>query len=850
MRSVALTCLVLLQAGTLTARGQNPDSILAGARVAALAGRGEESRRLYAQALEGYRAAGDAGGQGTVKTHLSDLAIREQKLDRAIQLRREAYDLFKSAKLGFSQALTLRELALIYFVKQDFSRAEDFCQPAVAIFEYLGAPQEALIARLLWLQAMGQNRFVDATNIIAQARLMLQTPASEFGGIAHVAGWESIAYGSYCLGDLETAADAYERCISLADRLPIVSQSPEVREGALSNRATCLMYRGRAQEAVPVFQEVARKRLARGDKARAVISLINASVAARYAGNLDNSESFISQAEKIVAYSEMDPFLKYRFEMNRGRLDYERGKIPSAIQHFETASQMVKTLPQDFWRLRYYHAKALEKSGRTSEAEQMLSRALETLEHERSRAWEFRQRASYLESRADVFASLVDLLVKRNAAREALQVVEQHKSRIFLDLLSKTDAKGDPDEPLRAYSTDHALELAETSSDERTRGFVKSLKGSIPPRQTTTEIVRADTPLPEAQRAQSIASVQQSLNNSECVLEFYLGNEASFAFLLTKQNVQVWTIPLTRRNCVRLIQDYRHSIEVQQPDAQHSGARKLWSVLLEPLWSRLKENQGQTLYIVPDGPLHALPWAALADSNGKLLCDHFSIALLPSSSTVALLSKHPRPTGVAKNLFSVIDPATDLPMLPASHNEADRLSSLVSNRVVLAGADATKARVMEHIKRSQILHFGVHGKLNADVPQLGTLYLAGNSNDLSRHLTVAEISNQKLVAELAILSACETGLAAGRTVDYPMGDDIDGLSRAFMIAGVPKVVGTLWRVSDESTAEVMASFAELHIRDGLPPGEALRRAQRAFRNQSGKDNPYYWSGICLFGLNR
>src|SRR5689334_14100414 len=127
MRSIALTCFVLLYAGTPTVSGQNPDSILSRARVAALNGRGEESRQLYAQALEGYRAAGDAGGQGTVKTHLSDLAIREQNPDRAIQLRREAYDLFRSAKLGFSQALTLRELALIYFVKEDFSSAEELC---------------------------------------------------------------------------------------------------------------------------------------------------------------------------------------------------------------------------------------------------------------------------------------------------------------------------------------------------------------------------------------------------------------------------------------------------------------------------------------------------------------------------------------------------------------------------------------------------------------------------------------------------------------------------------------------------------------------------------------------------
>lgn len=850
MRSVALTLLAMLLVGNQPARGQSPDVILTRARAASIAGRVEEARRLYAQAFEGYSAADNTGGQGTVKVHLSDLAVREQNLDRAVQLRREAYDLFQSAKLGFSQALTLRDLALLYFVKQDFDGAAEFCRPAVAIFEHLGAPHEAAITRLLWLQAMNQNRYVDAPTIIAQARLLLQTPASELDGIAHVAGWEAIAYGSYSLGDWQTALDAYDHCIALAEKLPDASHSREFREVGKSNRATCLMYVGRAPEALVVFQDVARKRLDRGDRTRAVMSLISAGVAARYSGKLDESEAFLSQAEKLIGFAALDPALRFRFSLNRGRLDYERGKFSSAIQQFEVAAQTIKTVPQDFWRLRYFHARALEKSGRTSEAEEMLTRALETLEQERSRAWEYRQRATYFESRADVFSSLVALLVRRNASLEALHVVEQHKSRNLLDLLSRSDASGGPEESLLSDPTDRVFSVLEKSNDERTRGVVKSLKGSAPRRKPATTVTRADTSLPEAHRAQSTTSVQQCLTSSECVLEFYLSNEASFAFLITKKDVHVWTLPVTRHECTRLVQDYRHSIEVQQPESQNSGSRKLWSVLLEPLASRLTETHAQTLYIVPDGPLHALPWAALSDSQGKLLSEQFAIALLPSSSAMVLLSRRARQTGVSGNLLSVVDSATDLPKLPAARKEADRLGSLFPRKVVLAGAEATKPRVMEQLNRSQILHFGVHGKLDADVPQLSTLFLAGNTSDLSLHLTASEISKQTLVAELAMLSSCESGLGAGRTRDYPLGDDIEGLSRAFLAAGVPKVVGTLWRVSDESTADLMVFFVERHLRDGLPSAEALRRAQAAVRSQPGRSNPYFWSGICLFGLNR
>jgi CHAT domain-containing protein len=74
--------------------------------------------------------------------------------------------------------------------------------------------------------------------------------------------------------------------------------------------------------------------------------------------------------------------------------------------------------------------------------------------------------------------------------------------------------------------------------------------------------------------------------------------------------------------------------------------------------------------------------------------------------------------------------------------------------------------------------------------------------------------------ELAVLSACETGLG-----DVAGGEGVLGLQRAFHIAGARNVVASLWKVEDRATAVLMKHFYTNLWQKNLPPIEALRQAQ-------------------------
>jgi CHAT domain-containing protein len=90
-----------------------------------------------------------------------------------------------------------------------------------------------------------------------------------------------------------------------------------------------------------------------------------------------------------------------------------------------------------------------------------------------------------------------------------------------------------------------------------------------------------------------------------------------------------------------------------------------------------------------------------------------------------------------------------------------------------------------------------------------------------------------------VLSACETALSAAGS-----GDEMFGLTRAFLVAGASRVLAALWPVDDATTAELMFDFYS-GLRRGQPPGAALRLAQLAARER--RAHPFYWASFALMG---
>jgi CHAT domain-containing protein/tetratricopeptide (TPR) repeat protein len=159
---------------------------------------------------------------------------------------------------------------------------------------------------------------------------------------------------------------------------------------------------------------------------------------------------------------------------------------------------------------------------------------------------------------------------------------------------------------------------------------------------------------------------------------------------------------------------------------------------------------------------------------------------------------------------------------------------------------ASRATAMSpRLSQYRIVHFATHGIVDSQRPELSGLVLSTveeNGRPQDGYLRLHDIYNLNLPTELAVLSACETGV--GQQVK---GEGLIALTRGFMYAGARRVVASLWKVNDAATAELMAQFYKEMFVDGLKPAAALRSAQMSISHHKPWQAPYYWAGFVLQG---
>jgi CHAT domain-containing protein len=310
--------------------------------------------------------------------------------------------------------------------------------------------------------------------------------------------------------------------------------------------------------------------------------------------------------------------------------------------------------------------------------------------------------------------------------------------------------------------------------------------------------------------------------------------------------------------------------------ALDAAAAPLRAALVDPLLPLIGER---TRWVIAgDGPLRELPWAALPMSTGDdppRLIERHAIALTPSP---AVFARGMPPTagdrvvafaGIAADRAPVVarHSAVDLTAaLPGARRELDAIGETYGALAErLTGDAATEAAARERAAVAGVLHFAVHGVLDARDPMDSFLALSrgrGTPDDDGR-LSAAEVAaDLRLPGSLVVLSSCESarGTDAG-------GEGLLGLSRALGVAGARGVVGTLWRVADSPTALLMADFHRA-LRAGASADVALARSQRAWlararaagawetvlRAVGAEDalpaaasHPFHWAGFAVDG---
>ena len=159
---------------------------------------------------------------------------------------------------------------------------------------------------------------------------------------------------------------------------------------------------------------------------------------------------------------------------------------------------------------------------------------------------------------------------------------------------------------------------------------------------------------------------------------------------------------------------------------------------------------------------------------------------------------------------------------------------------------ASESNFQRYAPNAGILHFGTHAKLEDTDPLLSFLALTPDpQNNEDGYLYAYELYNQPLNAQLAVLTACETGLGA-----YRQGEGVLSLAHAFRYAGCPSVVYSLWSIDDQQSNWLMDRFYEL-LWENFPVAEALRQAKLDYLDAHPDQlaAPFFWGGLVLTGDN-
>ena len=338
----------------------------------------------------------------------------------------------------------------------------------------------------------------------------------------------------------------------------------------------------------------------------------------------------------------------------------------------------------------------------------------------------------------------------------------------------------------------------------------------------------------------NVEEVKHQLPAGTALVEYVLAQDSLEIFVLTSGEVRAKSVPVRASDLQGKVEFLRDVLLRKSTDEWKLPAKSLYQTLIAPIEKEGWLRGVNRLYIVPHAILHYLPFAALAKSGGdRVLIDDYVLAYLPAAAALVYGGK------TSLGIKSVLAMAPSSTGLRYTRQESQNVSVFFPNQhMLLLGSRATESSFKRFADRYDVIHLATHGYFNKLNPLLSGVTLEPDDQEDGR-LEVHEILDLRLNAKLVTLSACDTALGSGYFAEVPAGDDLIGLTRAFLFAGSPTVMASLWEVNDLSAVRLMHSFyGQLGQTD---KATALAKAQREMRRRGVYRHPYYWGAFTLGG---
>ncbi|WP_086933323.1 CHAT domain-containing protein [Agarilytica rhodophyticola] len=366
---------------------------------------------------------------------------------------------------------------------------------------------------------------------------------------------------------------------------------------------------------------------------------------------------------------------------------------------------------------------------------------------------------------------------------------------------------------------------------------------------------------------------RENLPLQKAIIYFFTTEQQSILWLMSKEQLKEVRLPPEselNHHIKSLLEELailpttKLSNKVWQQ--QHQQRQNLSQIILGDIAEDLKNYN--ELLIIPDGPLHKVPFSALYNPKTQIpLLVNNTITYGVSIATQQQLQRETPVDYKTGTLLLVANPHqikveplfenghsitrnAELRPLPYVQKEVNTIAKFwqkYGDIDALVGNKANKRAIYDTaLEQYEILHFATHALVNWDYPSLSAISLAPNPQQehtlTGKDLTVQDISQWHINAELVVLSGCDT--ASGKTLS---GEGPLGLSRAFFKAGGKRVIASIWPVEDEATAFLMEDFYRQLFINKYTPAKALQQARLNLSKISKWSHPYYWAGFLFLG---
>lgn len=846
----------------------------------------KQARQLYLQTGDPKMAAivlDDLGKQAASLKLLSLANISVGKVQEAIEQSQASVRIWRELGNRAEEAAALQTLAEIYREAGDKLQAAEICEQATQLFHTIkdceGELKTLLLSANIHHLIGGREGYQEALDRLNQAVALSRDLAKP--------NYEAVAMSLFAetyraIGNRKKGIEAHLRGLELAR---VVGDRP-LEAVTLHNIGWAYLWGGEREKALDYHNQSLRLYLELGD--------------------------LVGQANALRGL---------------GRTYALMGQARKGIELHRQAIELTQMSNEPVWESIALYGLALLQSnaGQLQPARESMEQVLKLHEAIRANLLNWELRATYLASSRKYYELYVDLLMRlhqqdngKEYDRLAFEASENSRARSLLELL--TEARAD----LRQGVPADLVKL-ETRLLEQVNVKLLALKTASQPaeqfaalnrqisllrmdlRQVRDEIYKTNPRLraiAEA-RPRHLVEVQQQLDADTLLLEYALGSERSYLWVVSADSLKTFELPKAEiinqqaRAVHRLLSnqqpqkqdetrdDWRKRAEeaVQQFPAAADGLSRTLFAPIAPLLGQKR------LVIVADGALQYVPFGALTIDSRPLIADH-EIVNLPSASTISLLRMDSGQHLPATNSVAILaDPvfaetderlkrpagkniarpasakthddltlsaretgATDVQgnwgRLRYSGTEAQNIQKAAAGKFKLAiGFNATRQFAMSGaLNQHRIIHFATHSLVNNRNPEWSGIVLSlidQYSRPQNGFLRLHDIYNLKLSADLVVLSACQTAL--GQEIN---GEGLIGLTRGFMYAGSPRVIASLYNVNDRTTAELMKRFyTGLLGPKHLSPAAALRAAQISMWRDSNQslNDAYNWAGFVIQG---